>query len=109
MTKSPTQSQSSPAVVAIVGSDPFLRSDALVRVLEPVRSEMGDLGPMRFEGDRAVPADVLDEVRTPSLLGGLRVAIVEDADEFISANRELMERYCSAPTRRRRRKKRMAM
>jgi|CXWL01.1.fsa_nt_gi DNA polymerase-3 subunit delta len=87
----------SSSVVAIVGSDSFLRGDALVRVLEPVRTEMGDLGPMRFEGDRAEPADVLDEVRTPSLLGGLRIVIVEDADEFITANRELMERYCSAP------------
>ncbi len=92
-----TKKGSSPSVVAIVGNDSFLRSDALARVLEPVRSEMGDLGPMRFEGDRATPAEVLDEVRTPSLLGGLRVAIVEDADEFISANRELMERYCAAP------------
>ena len=92
-----TKKGSSPSVVAIVGNDSFLRSDALARVLEPVRPEMGDLGPMRFEGERAAPADVLDEVRTPSLLGGLRVAIVEDADEFISTNRELMERYCAAP------------
>jgi DNA polymerase-3 subunit delta len=95
--KNPTQSQSSASVIAIVGNDSFLRSNALARVLESVRSDMGDLGPMRFEGDRATPAEVLDEVRTLSLLGGIRVAIVDDADDFISANRELMERYCSAP------------
>jgi DNA polymerase III subunit delta len=91
------KSASSACVVAIVGNDSFLRGDALLRVLEPLRSELGELGPMRFEGERASAADVLDEVRTPSLLGGIRVAIVEDADEFISANRELMERYCAAP------------
>ncbi len=98
MSKKPSSHEYSfPPVVAIVGNEPFLRSEALVRVLEPLRAEMGELGAMRFEGDRATAADVLDEVRTPSLLGGRRVAIVEDADEFISANREIMERYCSAP------------
>lgn len=91
------QSQSVPPVVAVVGNDTFLRGESLARVLAPLREELGDLGPTRFEGDRAVAADVLDEVRTPSLLGGRRVAIVEDADDFISANRELLEKYCSAP------------
>ncbi len=88
---------SSDGVVAIVGNDSILRGDALMRVLEPLRSDMGELGPMRFEGERASAAEVLDEVRTPSLLGGTRVAIVEDADDFISANREIMERYCAGP------------
>ena len=92
-----TKKAGSPSVVAIVGNDSFLRGDALGRVLEPLRQEVGDLGPMRFEGERATVAEVLDEVRTPSLLGGMRVAIVEDADDFISANRELMERYCATP------------
>lgn len=92
-----TKKESSPAVVAIVGNDSFLRGDALVRVLEPLQSELGELGPTRFEGERATAAEVLDEVRTPSLLGGIRIAIVEDADEFISANRDIMERYCAAP------------
>ena len=92
-----TKSASTASVVAIVGNDSFLRGDALMCVLEPLQAELGELGPMRFEGERASAADVLDEVRTPSLLGGIRVAIVEEADEFISANRELMERYCAAP------------
>ena len=95
--KNPTPNTSSPAVIAIVGNDSFLRGEALAAVLDPMRSRLGDLGAMRFEGDRAEPAEVLDEVRTPSLLGDCRVVIVEDADDFISANRELMERYCKAP------------
>jgi DNA polymerase-3 subunit delta len=40
---------------------------------------------------------VLDEVRTPSLLGDRRVVIVDDADAFISANRTALERYASNP------------
>lgn len=89
--------KATPSVVAIVGNEPFLRTEALARLLEPIKSEVGELGAMRFEGDRAAAAEVLDEVRTPSLLGGRRVAIVEDADDFISANRDLMERYCTSP------------
>lgn len=95
--KKSEQVKAPPPVVAIVGNDSFLRGEALSRVLAPYRDEMGDLGPTRFEGDRAGAAEVLDEVRTPSLLGGRRVAIVDDADDFISANRELMEKYCAAP------------
>lgn len=83
--------------MAIIGNEPFLQGDALARVLAPLREEMGDLGPARFEGDRVEPAEVLDELRTPSLLGGKRVVIVEDADDFISANRALLERFCAAP------------
>lgn len=95
--KATSESKASPPVMAIVGNEPFLRNEVLARILEPFAADMGALGPVRFEGDRAGAAEVLDEVRTPSLLGDRRVVILEEAGEFISANRELMERYCKSP------------
>jgi len=86
-----------PLVCAIVGADPFLRNTALARLIDAVRDEMDQLGPSRCDGAQASVADVLDEVRTQSLLGDRRVVIVDDADDFITANRAALEKYCSSP------------
>ncbi len=84
-------------VYAVVGRDPFLRREMLDRILGALAGEMDTLGPARFDGSQARPAEVLDEVRTMSLLGSRRVVVVDTADPFITANRSALERYCSAP------------
>ena len=84
-------------VYAVVGADRFLRSDALESILTVVAGEADTLGPTRVDGPQAALADVLDEVRTVSLLGDRRVVIVDEADKFITANRAALERYCAAP------------
>ncbi len=86
------------SIYAVVGHDRFLRNEALQNILAVLGDETDTLGPARFDGSKAELADVLDEVRTPSLLGGRRVVIVDDADSFITANRAPLERYCSAPS-----------
>lgn len=85
-------------VYAIVGAERLLRHEALDRVLQQSGAESDPLGPSRFDGDSAELAMVLDELRTPSLLGGRRVVIVDDADEFISIHRAPLERYCADPS-----------
>ena len=57
-----------------------------------------DLEPSFVNGDQVDLADVLDELRTPSLLCAGRVVVVDDADDFISDNRAALEKYCSAPS-----------
>jgi DNA polymerase-3 subunit delta len=84
------------AVYAIVGSDRFLRGAALKELLDGAGDDMDAMGPTRVDGDGADAAAVLDEMRTPSLLGGRRLVIVDDADDFISANRAILERCCAA-------------
>ena len=44
-------------------------------------------------------ATVMDELRTLPFLAPHRVVIVREADAFIAANREALERYCDAPCR----------
>ncbi len=82
-------------VYAIASADRFLRSEALSGVV----SRIGDDGnaPARYDGPSANLAEVLDEARTFSLLGGRNVVIVEDADKFITQNRAALERYCENP------------
>ncbi len=87
-----------PVVYALVGADPFLRGQALRQLLGVITDGAGETSPARFDGARAELAEVLDEVRTPSLLGERRIGIVQDADEFIKRFRETLERYCSSPS-----------
>lgn len=81
---------------AIVGKDRFQRNEAVERIWKDVGSAAEGLDPIHVEGGTAKLADVLDDVRTPSLLGGLRVVIVDDADDFISRYRAALETYCTA-------------
>lgn len=82
---------------AIVGADRFLRSEALREVLTRLGDDADRSGAVRFDGDGVSAAEVLDEVRTPSLLGDRRIVVVDDADGFISAHRAVLERYCASP------------
>lgn len=81
-------------VYATVGSDRFLRNQEIDSIVTRLRDEIESLGPMRVEGSDAELAEVLDELRTMSLLGGKRLVIVDDADSFITAHRKALERYC---------------
>ncbi len=85
-------------VYALVGQDRFLLSEELKKILRAMADELDELGPTRVDGSRGQLAEVLDEVRTRSLLGSRRVVIVEDADPFITANRKALERYCESPS-----------
>jgi len=85
-------------VLAFVGGDSFMRGEALGQILHALSADSDAFGPSRVDGSRARLAEVLDDIRTPSLLGGCRVVIVEDADPFISAHRQALERYCSSPS-----------
>jgi len=51
-----------------------------------------------YDGDSARLADVLDEVRTASLLAPIRLVVVRDADDFVSAHREALEKYVQSPS-----------
>src|SRR5262245_55751048 len=85
------------SVYAVVGSDRFLRQLATSELMARLVAEPSDLGTARFRGPEAALADVLDEARTPSLLGGHRIVLVDDADDFVSEHRAALEKYCSAP------------
>ena len=86
------------AVYALVGPDRFLVGEALGQVLGGLAEHIDELGPTRLDGSQAALADVLDEVRTLSLLGSRRVVIVDDADPFIKSHRAALERYCESPS-----------
>ncbi len=88
-------------IYAVVSSDRYLRRQALDGLLKRLGSGGGDgetPDVVQFRGGEAQLAEVLDEARTPSLLGGIRIVVVDDADEFITAHRPALERYCGDPS-----------
>lgn len=92
-------STTGPAPVYVIeGSDTFLRDEYRRRVLNDIVGD-GDreLAVSEFDVD-AEPADVFDELRTMPLLGGRRAVVVRDADSFISANAEALQRYLDSPS-----------
>ena len=83
---------------ALVAADRLIRREPLLPLLTALVAGSGLFDPVRFDGSDAALADVLDEVRTATLLGGLRVVVVDNADTFITANRAALERYSSDPS-----------
>jgi len=83
-------------VYVLCGDDAFLRDQYTRQIVSQVAGEADPkLCASWFDG-AAELADVLDELRTPSLLTPRRVVIVRDADAFVSAYRQNLEKYLQA-------------
>ena len=82
-------------VYAIVGNEPFLQGMALASV---IKSQPDDAQRVDIEGPTADASDVFEELRSFAMFGGNRVVVVRDADDFISAHRDSLERYLESPS-----------
>ncbi len=84
-------------VYVLNGKDSRLRDEARRRIVAQL---IGDADPQMclgtFDSDAAL-VEILDELRTLPFLAPHRVVIVRNADAFISANREGLEKYLDAP------------
>lgn len=81
-------------VVAIVGSDSFLCTEAFEQVL---RGLPKDVQRVDFDGETCEPAEVLDELRSFSLFATSKLVFVRNADKFIKGCREQLEDYTASP------------
>jgi DNA polymerase-3 subunit delta len=86
-------------VCAVFGNEPFLRREALAALRrEVLGDEEGDFALTRYDGRSAQPRDVLDELGTVSLFGpGRRLVVIEEADDFVSSHRDVLEDYVEHP------------
>ena len=88
-----------PPVCVLFGDEPLLRTESLQRIRAAVLdSDDGDLSFTVFQGDDIEPRELFDELATVSMFGGgKRMVVVEDADKFVSKNRDRLEEYCDKP------------
>ena len=81
-------------VVVLCGDEVYGQEQKLKELRAAVEKASGEEpSVMRFEGKTAVLVDVLDELRSFSLMGGRKVVVVDGADAFITRYREQLERY----------------
>lgn len=85
-------------IYVIAGKDLSLVSiqceELLNRLLEP---QQRATGLFNADADRVSITAVLDELRTLPFLSDKRVVLVRYADDFVSENRELLEKYFDSP------------
>lgn len=85
-------------IYVIAGKDDSLVNsqctELLDRLLEPSQKATGFF---EVEAASAPASDVMDELRTAPFLTGKRVVRIKGADDFISRNRPLLEKYFDNP------------
>ena len=91
-----------PAPVEVLfGDEPFLKQLAVRRIQQQVWPDDEPLV-ARFDGTSVAWRDVHDELSTVSLFNpsGLRMAVVQDADDFVQEHRARLETYVEGPEKR---------
>ena len=93
-----TNKSKDPSVYLIAGKDAYLVTNQAQKVVDSLLSpDEKTLSLLSLDSNDAQPTNVLDELRTLPFLAKKRVVHIKDADKFISANRDLLERYFENP------------
>ena len=86
-------------VYVIAGEDPSLVNVKYTEIIDGlVPSQERDTGLLVVDADKAVIGEIFDELRTLPFLTKRRIVALRNADKFISANREALERYFESPS-----------
>lgn len=85
-------------VLVLYGSERFLKLEILAKVPGVAEDAADDVALTRVAGKDADLRSVCDELLTVSMFGDMRVVLIEDADEFVSANRAGLEKYVQKPS-----------
>ena len=59
----------------------------------------GGMSLSEYNGPEATPARVLDDLRTMTFFGGMRLVIVDNADSFVADNKDALGRYAKSPAK----------
>ena len=91
-----------PKVICVLfGSESYLKHFAFQHVRDQtLDNEDAEFSLTRFDGASAQWSQVQKDVSTVAMFGGgKRLVVVEDADSFITKNRDQIEKYLAAPSR----------
>ncbi len=84
-------------VLVLYGAEPMLMRQHLEQLTAALEKAHGETESFSFDGRTRAVADVLDELRSFSLMQCYKIVIVDDADQFVSAHRAALERYAQSP------------
>ncbi|MEE9405115.1 MAG: DNA polymerase III subunit delta [Algisphaera sp.] len=84
-------------VLALHGPEDVVKKDHVNALKAALAKVHGEVDVYDFDGKAASLADVFDEVRGYSLMGGYKLVVVDPADDFVSTHRAALERYAQNP------------
>ncbi len=85
-------------ILLLTGSEDMRKRELLDSLRDALVQAYGELHIARFEGKTAGLAEVLDELRTFSMMQQYKLVIVDEADQFVKeATRPGLERYAESP------------
>jgi DNA polymerase-3 subunit delta len=96
--KDPAKRDAGPMAV-LYGAQRYLKQAAFAALAKHVLGEEGDAAVARFDGRTADWKTVSDELLTVSMWGDRKLVVVEDADDFVTKNRPLLEKYLEKPAK----------
>ena len=86
-------------IYAAYGDDVYLKREVLEAIVKlALGGEPDDMAVTQYAGEATKLNEVLDEVRTLPFLAKCRVAIVDNADPFVTAYRKELEAYAERPS-----------
>ena len=96
--KDPAKHETGPMAV-VYGAQRYLKQAAFAALAKHVLGEQDDPAVVRFDGKMADWKTVSDELLMVSMWGDRKLVVVEDADDFVTKNRPLLEKYLEKPAK----------
>ena len=87
------------SVLVMFGAERYFRQEILQRI-PGAGGDDAELSLSRMNGEIAEIRTVMTDLKTVSMFGDQRVVMIEDADDFVSANRPVLEKYVIQPAKR---------
>lgn len=84
------------SVIVLVGDEQSLKT-SVINALLNVALPSEDDAPTRYTGKDVDMKTVRDELLTISMWGDRRVVVIDDASDFVTANRSALEKYAESP------------
>lgn len=95
----PWQPTGKERILVFQGPDAFLRSEYTAALRALLTEHHGEIDILRFDGQSASAADVLDECRSFGLMQQHKIVLVDQADQLVKEDtRPLLERYAASPS-----------
>ena len=85
-------------VLVMYGPERFFRAEIL-HSIPGVHGEDAESSLTRLNGEHAEIRSVMTELRTVSMFGDQRIVLIDDADDFVTANRPVLEKYVASPAK----------
>ncbi len=84
-------------ICVLHGPEPLVQRLHLESLQTALDTAHGETDIVPFDGKTATLADVLDELRSLTLLQTHKIVLVDQADQFVTAHRAALERYAQSP------------